>query len=146
MLGKRTNKNSEKIFNISDLVKKPWESNTTRTNPKKGTESKGTYKKDYLPNRTNERRDKEKMYCKPFKTYEESVEYYNEKLRDKNRDKDNGFYKTGVRGRHKVQSLRDMEKQYKAGLNENKRQNLYPCYKDIHNKNSLVWLLCWYDC
>jgi hypothetical protein len=139
------------------LTELKWTSNSTNYSKRnKETYSRGTFNDPPLYGLKYEKeKDKNKNLChyKKLKSFDESNEYFINKLQsilggnkfNKRKPDNDGYYRTGVREKGQVRILSYMLENYKTTLNEKHNKHLYPCYEDINDKKTLVWLLCWYD-
>lgn len=107
-----------------------------------------------------------KPVIKTFPTFEAAKQFYREELKTRfggngpqNRKKNinsNGFYETTVRKTKKVFSSAEIISEAKWGISQNiddkkpikdasNAYRLHPCYLDINDKNTIQWLLIYYD-
>lgn len=141
-----------------------WNSNTTTTS-NKITQSLGTYNNDECVKtgtRIKKNNQNYNILFEECKSQQEAQEFVNKIAKIKhtinfNREQDNnGYYLTKIRNKIKPRTIEEV-KQYakyklKTQINNTKRNTnhasnevIEPCYKDLNDINSLVWLVIYKD-
>jgi hypothetical protein len=134
-----------------------WNSNTTTT-ANKTTKSSGTYNNDECIKTGAKLKNKRdyNVYFKECKTYQEAQDFVNSiaivphKIRDRHKDA-NGYYKTTIHNATKPRTIGDVKEYAKHKLttqinnanrsNRSSNEVIEPCYKDLNDINSLIWLV-----
>ena len=83
------------------------------------------------------------LHIEDYKSFEEvknRVNSFGKKLQ-KRKCNENGFYENTIRSKKKVFSYDEVITNKGWGINKTYRHRLHPCYKNINNKNSLMWVL-----
>lgn len=140
----------KKMWNSNFEQTNDWVSNSTKT--KRGiTVSKGTF--NSLINKDTVNTSESEIITKEFPGENgfEEANNFNESRNILNQfetricNKKN-FYETSIRGNTKVFHYEEIIKEKNFGQGDKgggKKGRLYPCYKDITNKDSLTWVLCY---
>ena len=141
-----------------------WNSTTTTTN-NKITQSLGTYNNDECVKtgtRIKKNKQKYNILFEECKSHQEAQEFVDKIAKIKhtinfNREQDkNGYYLTRIRNNIKPRTIQEV-KQYakyklktqinntKPNTNHKHEEVIEPCYKDLNDINSLVWLVIYKD-
>ena len=141
-----------------------WNSNTTTTS-NKITQSLGTYNNDECVKtgtRIKKNNQNYNILFEECKSHQEAQEFVDKISKIKhtinfNREQDkNGYYLTRIRNNIKPRTIQEVKQYAKYKLktqNNNTKRNtnhasnevIEPCYKDLNDINSLVWLVIYTD-
>ena len=141
-----------------------WNSNTTTTS-NKITQSLGTYNNDECVKtgtRIKKNIQKYNILFEECKSHQEAQEFVDKIAKIKhtinfNREQDkNGYYLTRIRNNIKPRTIEEVKQnakyKLKTQINNTKRNTnhasnevIEPCYKDLNDINSLVWLVIYKD-
>jgi hypothetical protein len=141
-----------------------WNSNTTTTS-NKITQSLGTYNNDECVKtgiRIKKNNQKYNILFEECKSHQEAQEFIDKIAKIKhtinfNREQDkNGYYLTRIRNNIKPRTIQEVKQYAKYKLNTKQNNNtkrtnhasnevIEPCYKDLNDINSLVWLVIYKD-
>ena len=163
-----TNINS--IERYEELWKSNFEDNTIKWNSKTTKYTNGILSgkntfndpKDYdgFSIESDDSNITKEPHIEPCKTQEEAKEYYYtafkdkiEKMRSEGKKprgpnkiyaNNNGYYEANIRGNKRVYSYNELYKERRCNIDNGAGYALRPCYTDINDKSTLLWLFIHY--
>ena len=130
----------------------PWNSKTTKKDKDGSLISKGTFNQKPYDDDTSissEETINKKLKKIPFKEFSEAKKFIKEKFKrngpNVRKKKEDGFIYATIKGKNKIWSYSELYENEPYIGSSNNDYWFYPCYKDINDKDTLQYLVSWYE-